>query len=86
MIFFKVTHNERSKIRVKFVHKIFWIFNEINSQKVLGPILESTGIVVQKNDRDMLRKGKVFGDVGKNVQSLKILWEKSGDLLHAINC
>ena len=60
---------------------MFWLSNKINSQKVFGPILESKGIVAQKNDKEMLQKGKVFGDFGKNVQNLRILCETSGDYI-----
>ena len=37
----------------------------------------------------MLKKGKIFESLGKNVQSLKIFLKRADDcmqLLHAINC
>ena len=39
-----------------------------------GPILESKGMhaTFQKKDKRMLKKGKVLGNLGKNVQNLKI--------------
>ena len=52
-----------------------------------GSIPESKGIVwffVKKTKKD-----KIFEDLGKNVQNLKIFWKRAGDcvqLLHAINC
>ena len=39
-----------------------------------GPILESKdmGAVFQKKDKEMLKKEKILGNMGKNVQNLKI--------------
>ena len=39
------------------------------------PILENKGMgaISQKMGREMLKKGKIFGNLGKNVQSLKML-------------
>ena len=37
----------------------------------------------------MLKKGKIFGNLSKNVQDLKQFWKRIGDcvwLSHAINC
>ena len=40
-----------------------------------GPILESNGIhvIFLKKGKKMLKKGKIFENLGKNVQDLKIL-------------
>ena len=41
---------------------------------IAGPILESKGkgAIFQKKGKEMLKKGKIFDDLGKNVQNLKI--------------
>ena len=42
-----------------------------------------------KKGKKMLKKGKIFGNLDKNVQDLKIFWKRAGDcvrLLHATNC
>ena len=52
------------------------------SKKFLsGPILESKdiGVIFQKKGKEMLKKGKIFENLGKNVQNLKIFWKKGGD-------
>ena len=56
-----------------------------------GPILLSKGmhVIFQNKGNKMLKKGKIFENLGKHVQNLKIFWKKAGDcvqLLHAINC
>ena len=39
-----------------------------------GPTLESnsTGAIFQKKGKEILKKGKIFENLGKNVQNLKI--------------
>ena len=39
-----------------------------------GPFLESKGMhaIFQKKGKKMLKKGKIFENLGKNVQNLKI--------------
>ena len=54
-----------------------------------GPILESksTGTIFQKNSKEMLKKHKLFENMGKNVKKLKIFWKKAGaHNLHTIKC
>ena len=58
-----------------------------------GPFLEGKGMcaIFQKNSKKMLKKGKIFEDLCKNVQNLKKKknWKRAGEcmrLLHAINC
>ena len=60
-----------------------------------GPILESKdkSTIFHKNDKEKClkraKKGKIFENLRKNVQNLKIIWKKPGDcvwLSHAINC
>ena len=56
-----------------------------------GPILKSKGmhVIFQKIGYKRAKKGKVFENVGKNVQNLRIFWKRAGDrmwLLHSINC
>ena len=48
-----------------------------------GPILESKDIsaVFQKKDKEMLKKEKILGNMGKNVQNLKIFWKRAGDCM-----
>ena len=39
--------------------------------------------------KEKIKKGKIFANMGENVQHLKIFWKRGGDcvrLLHAINC
>ena len=57
----------------------------------LGPILESKGMhaVFWKKGKNIFRKGKVFKNLGKIVQNLKVFWKRAGDcmqLLEAMNC
>ena len=33
----------------------------------------------QKKDKKVLRKGKIFENLGKNEQNLKTFWKKAGD-------
>ena len=45
--------------------------------------------VFQKKSKKILKKGKIFENLGKNVHNLKIFWKKAGhcmQILHAINC
>ena len=54
---------------------------------ISGPILESKGM--RAIFRKRAKKGKIFENLGKNVQNLKILWKRAGDcvqLSNAINC
>ena len=58
-----------------------------------GPFLEGKGMcaIFQKKSKKMLKKGKIFEDLCKNVQNLKKKknWKRAGEcmrLLHAINC
>ena len=58
---------------------------------MLGPILESKGMhtIFQKKGKKMFKKGKIFENLGKNKQNLKIFWKRAGEcvrLSHAINC
>ena len=42
----------------------------------------------KKKGKKMLKKGKIFENLGKNIQSLKIFWKRAGDcvqLSHACN-
>ena len=55
----------------------------------VGPILESKGMrtifkkkVKKKKEKKMLREGKVFENLGKDVQKLKIFWKRAGDCVH----
>ena len=54
-----------------------------------GPILESKGMgpIFQKKKKRGTKKGKIFENLGKNVQNLKIFWKREDDcvrLLHTI--
>ena len=44
------------------------------SADTTGPILESKGMgaIFQKNGKTILKKGKVLGNLGKNIQNLNI--------------
>ena len=46
-----------------------------------GPILESKGMLVifQKKGKDRAKKGKIFENLGKNVQYMKIFLKRAGD-------
>ena len=48
-----------------------------------GPILESKGmrVIFQKKGQKRSKnvKGKIFENLGKNVQNLKIFWKTAGD-------
>ena len=46
-----------------------------------GSILESKGMgmVFQKKGKEMLKKGKIFENLVKNVQNLKIFRKRTGD-------
>ena len=46
-----------------------------------GPILESKdmGAIFQKKGKEILEKGKIFENLGKNVQNFKIFWKSGGD-------
>ena len=56
-----------------------------------GPILESKGMhaIFQKKGKKMAKKDKIFENLGKNIQNLKIFFKRTGDcmrLSHSINC
>ena len=56
-----------------------------------GSILESKGmhVIFQKKGKKMSKKGKIFKNLGKNIQNLTMFWKRAGDcvrLLHALNC
>ena len=59
-----------------------------------GLIVESKGVraIFQKRAKQKFKrakKGKIFENLGKNLQNLKIVWKRAGDwvwLSHAINC
>ena len=45
--------------------------------------------IFQKEGKNLLKKGKIFENLGKNVQNSKIFWKRAGDyvqLSQAINC
>ena len=48
------------------------------------PILETKGMaaILQKNGKEMLKKSKIFKNLGKNLQYLNIFWKKRW--LHAM--
>ena len=70
------------------------MFNNCKIAYCTGPFLEGKGMsaIFQKKSKKMLKKGKIFEDLYKNVQNLKkkkIFWKRAGEcmrLLHAINC
>ena len=82
-IFFKGTHNKRSKLRIKLGQKIylqahydlcgnlyiFWLPIIFHLQEIPGPVLESKcmGAIFQKKGKKMLTKGKIFANLGKNI-------------------
>ena len=47
------------------------------------PILETKGMaaILQKNGKEMLKKSKIFKNLGKNLQYLNIFWKKEGDCM-----
>ena len=47
------------------------------------PILESKdiGAIFQKKGKEMLKKSKIFQNLGQNVQNLKIFWKRAGDCM-----
>ena len=70
------------------------MFNNCEIAYCTGPFLEGKGMsaIFQKKSKKMLKKGKIFEDLYKNVQNLKKkkkFWKRAGEcmrLLHAINC
>ena len=48
-----------------------------------GPILEikGMGIIFKKEGKEMLKKGKIFEILGKNVKIWKIFWKGAGDCM-----
>ena len=48
-----------------------------------GPILESKGMgtIFQNNGKEMLEKGKIFENFGKNAENLKIFCKRAGDCM-----
>ena len=48
-----------------------------------GPIPESKGrgAFFQQKGKEMFKKGKIFENLDKNVQNLKIFWEKARDCM-----
>ena len=63
----------------------------MNHGQIPGSILESKGMsaIFQKKGKEMLKKGKIFENLGQNVQNLKIFCKRAGDHVrqsHAINC
>ena len=52
-----------------------------NCHKYAGPIIEikSMGVIFQKKGKEMLKKGKIFENLGKNAQNLKTFWKRVGD-------
>ena len=56
-----------------------------------GPILESKGMraVFQKKGKKMFKMGKIFENLGENIQNLKTFWKVASvcvRLSHVINC
>ena len=39
------------------------------------------GAIFQKKGKEMLNKGKIFENLGENVQNLKIFWKKPGECM-----
>ena len=39
------------------------------------------GAIFQKKDKEMLKKGKLFKNLGQNVQNLKIFCKRAGDYM-----
>ena len=39
------------------------------------------GAILQKKGEEILKKGKIFENLGKNVQNFKILWKRAGDCM-----
>ena len=54
--------------------KTFW-------SSLPGPILESKdmGVIFQKKGKEMLKKCKIFENLGRNGLNLKIFWKRAGD-------
>ena len=65
--------------------------SNIGGLMLSGPILESKGMlaIFQRKGNKTDKKGKIFENLGENVQNLKIFLKRAGDclqLLHATNC
>ena len=37
--------------------------------------------IFQEKGKEMSKKGKIIGNLGKNIQNLKILWKGAGDCM-----
>ena len=61
---------------------IWMIFIKI-LKSTSGPILESKGMtaIFQKKGKEILKKDKIFENLGKNVQILKIHLKRAGDCM-----
>ena len=57
--------------------------SRLNITNTTGPILESKGMgaIFQKKGKGMLKKSKIFENLGGNVQNLKIFCKKAGDCM-----
>ena len=59
----------------------FSILQKMHKNEHSRPILEVKGMgaMSQKKDNEMLKKGKIFENLGENVKNLKIFWKNEGD-------
>ena len=46
-----------------------------------GPILESKGmrVIFQRKEQKNFKKGKIFENLGKNIQNFKVYWKSAGN-------
>ena len=56
--------------------------------RLAGPILESKGMraIFQKKDKKRAKKGKIFENLGKNVQKFENILEKGSLMCATIAC
>ena len=68
-----------------------YLLNKVNDLSLPEAILESTAIhaIFQKKAKNVKKMGKIFKNMGKNIQNLKIILKKAREcmrLSHTINC
>ena len=81
-------YKKKSHSGMNVLQWICCIFSEHHTE----PILESKGmhVIFQRKGKKILKRvNKIFENLGKNVQNLKIFWKMASDyvrFLHIINC
>ena len=76
-------NQSKIKVRHSFPKNVKFHFSLVFGQilRFSGPILESKSMraIFQKKGKKMFKKDKIFENIGKNVQNLKIFLKRASD-------